>query len=864
MSSTATKINRLVYYWEDFQSKNLKESSVGRKGLSLFQLKDMDIPIPEFFVLSSRVYDKFVSQTLLKNSEKLLEGGKNPEDSEVLQSFLKSEFDDEVIEELLSAYTRLSGFTDAWVSVRSSVVFPSSPEVSFSGVFSTELNVRGLKNLIDSIKRVYSSLYTDDVVAYASSKGVNLADVKLSIVVQKMIQAEVSGVAFTVDPITQDSTKLSIEAIFGLGDTISLGELTPDTYLLEKKELNVLEKHISPQEWMKVRMLSGSRGSSGVERIKISNNWSHRQKLEDKYLKEISKIALIVENKLRQAQNIEWVLAGGKVWVLQSKDLYERTAESTLTVVDSRDFDTLAEVLKLSIDKYSGLGMIESKAVEHAKRIVQSNKHEYDSVTAKLIGIAKKKTLQTAKVESSSLASTKEDLLVSGIGASFGQIVGRAVVLEKDKDIPISKNDILVIREYGSEMESLIVQAGGVVMDTGGLTSDTAILCREFDIPAVVGTQKGSHVIKDGDIIRLDGNAGTVYKERGKEIKETLNAPKSENIHPVVEAYKEENLSGVDLLRNENIEVKDEDKSISELKIPKDFSLTPSATKVFINPTVKPSELIDYVGNSHGLVYIDLDRLMINQGRHLLAFVEDKKYVQYSKEISEKICEYIDLAQGNQVLLSIGSSTVGEFRALTRGKDFEDKGLEDSVHGLPHYVSNRELLRRVLMIVRRVRNVYKKRNMDIAIHSPMNGPLMNDFKKSVSAAGLRRTSTFKIFAVIDSPTEVILADEILDTKIDGLVLNMPRVVRVMQGFDMNDSKAKYNLGVNSAFKIVDAISDITRNTPKQLIVMAENSKDLIKYCVQTGVYGISVSYSDIKESRKLVSDEEARVILSKR
>ena len=864
MSSTATKINRLVYYWEDFQSKNLKESSVGRKGLSLFQLKDMDIPIPEFFVLSSRIYDKFVSQTLLKNSEKLLEGGKNPEDSEVLQSFLKSEFEDEIVEELLSAYTRLSGFTDAWVSVRSSVVFPSSPEVSFSGVFSTELNVRGLKNLIDSIKRIYSSLYTDDVVAYASSKGINLSDVKLSVVVQKMIQAEVSGVAFTVDPITQDSTKLSIEAIFGLGDTISLGELTPDTYLLEKKELNVIEKHIAPQEWMKVRMLSGSRGSSGVEKIKISNNWSHRQKLEDKYLKEISKIALIVENKLRHAQNIEWVLAGGRIWVLQSKELYEKTSESTLTVVDSRDFDTLEEVLKLSIDKYSGLGMIESKAVEHAQRIVQNNKHEYDSVTAKLIGIAKRKSSQTERVESSSLASAKEDLLVSGIGASFGQIVGRAVVLQKDKNIPISKNDILVIREYGSEMESLIVHAGGVVMDTGGLTSDTSILCREFDIPAVVGTQKGSSLIKDGDIIRLDGNTGSVYKEKGKEIKEAFNTPKSESIHPVVEAYKEENLSGVDLLRNDNVEVKDESKSVSELKIPKDFSLSPSATKVFIDPTAKPSELIDYVGNAHGLVYIDLDRLMLNQGRHLLAFVEEKKYVQYSKEISEKICEYIDLAQGNQVLLSIGSSTVGEFRALTRGKDFEDKGLEDSVYGLAHYVSNRELLRRVLMIVRRVRNVYKKRNMDLAIHSPMNGSLMNDFKKSVSAAGLRRTSTFKIFAVIDSPTEVILADEILDTKIDGLVLNMPRVVRVMQGFDMNDSEAKYNLGVNSAFKIVDAISDITRNTPKQLIVIAENSKDLIKYCVQTGVYGISVNYKDIKESRKLVSDEEARVILSKR
>ena len=106
--------------------------------------------------------------------------------------------------------------------------------------------------MIDSIKRIYASLFTDDVVAYAASKGVNLADVKLAVVVQKMVQAEVSGVAFTIDPITQDPTKLSIEAVFGLGDTIALGELTPDIYLINKKDLNILEKRISPQEWMKI------------------------------------------------------------------------------------------------------------------------------------------------------------------------------------------------------------------------------------------------------------------------------------------------------------------------------------------------------------------------------------------------------------------------------------------------------------------------------------------------------------------------------------------------------------------------------------------------------------------------------------
>ena len=319
MSEPISKIKRAVYFWEDHNFTKLRESTVGRKGLSLFELKDMDIPIPDFFVISSFVFDKVVSHTLQRESSTLIVKDKNPDEDIVSKAILKTELDDEIVEEILSAYTRVSGFTDAWVSVRSSVVLPTSPEVSFSGIFSTELNVRGGKNLLESVKRIYASLFTDDVVSYASSKGINLADVKLAVVVQKMVQAEVSGVSFTVDPITQDSGRLSIEAVFGLGDSIALGELTPDTYLLNKKDLSILEKKISPQEWMKIRVLQRGNTRENTQKVTISNSWSHRQKIEDRYLKEIAKISLIVESKLRRAQNIEWVMSGGKKWILQSK-----------------------------------------------------------------------------------------------------------------------------------------------------------------------------------------------------------------------------------------------------------------------------------------------------------------------------------------------------------------------------------------------------------------------------------------------------------------------------------------------------------------------------------------------------------------
>ncbi len=856
MSETKINPNKSIYFWEDYSFSKLKESTVGRKGLSLFELKDMDIPIPDFFVVSSSVFDKVISTSLIRDSKDLLKEKKNPDDDEVLKSILKTDLEDEIVNEILSGYARISGFTDAWVSVRSSVVFPSVPELSFSGIFSTELNVRGGKNLLESIKRVFASLFTDDVVAYASSKGINLADVKLAVVVQKMIQSEVSGVSFTVDPITRDTTKLSIEAVYGLGDTISLGELTPDTYLLNKKDLSVLEKKISPQEWMKIRILKRGSQKDGTQKVTISNNWSHRQKVEDRYLQEIAKISLIVENKLRKPQSIEWVMSGGKVWVLQSKDLYEKYAPDTIKLTNIESFDTLGEVLAWCTQRYEGIGMLEEKAVENAKKIVQSNKYEKGSLTQKLVNVAKVRVKEKENLEGKQITQ-KEDLIVKGVGASFGVVVGKIALVDKESIPKVSKGSILVIKEYSSEMEGLIISSGGIILESGGVTSDTAILCREFEIPAVVGAKDASLLLKNGQPVRLDGNTGSVYIE--KVISPTQSVP-----HPVVQAYKKEELSGIDLLKPEQMEQKETQEQEEELKIPHDMNLPPCATKVFLSALGEPNKLIDVVGNSHGLVHVDLDEIMIKDGRHILAYVEDKKFVEYSKKISEELCKYIDLVEGNKVVIALGSHSALDFKNLVKGKQFENSEIDDTVGGISHYLANRELLGRVLKIVRRVRNVYKRRNVDIGIYAPKNGDSMKEFKKSLLAQGLRRTASFKVYGILDNPTDIILADEILDSKIDGLILDMPRIVRVMQGFKITDQKAKYDLSINSSLKIVDTVSDMIDKESTDLIVMSEADEDLVKYCIEKGVDGVSVLPKSVRDIRKLVAQQEAKLILGKK
>ncbi len=834
-----------IFFFEDFAAKDLNENKVGRKGLSLFNLKDMDVPVPEFFVIGGNVYTEFCMSALADDKQKLLEKGKNPEGDEILKSLLSHEFSKEVQEDILSAYTRLSGFSDAWVSVRSSVIFPANDHISFSGIFSTELNVRKFEDLQEAVKHVYASLFTDDVVAYANRLEIDLADVKLAVVVQKMVQAEISGVAFTVDPITQDETKLGIEAVYGLGDVISSGEVTPDSYLLSKRDLSILEKHIAPQDWMKVRTMNASHGKRGnEEKIKISSGWSHRQKLCDRDIQEISKIALIVENKSRSSQNIEWVISGGRAWVLQNKPLIPESVNYRVSVSEFEPVrKTLRDLVIVFLEKYQAKEVLTSQAMNSAQKMVMKSNTSIGERLGSLIHAAK------TKKEEALVANqlNKEDLLVSGIGASFGVVSGKVSIVDAPTGKQYTKNDILLIKKYSTEMESMIISCGGVIMDFGGITSDTAILCRELKIPAIVGAVKASQLIADGQIVKIDGNTGSIYRESEKV-----------EVNPVVDTYSE----GIDLLniKEEKEEIVEE---ISSVKVPRDATLPPSATKVFSMGNLDSSKLIDFVGNAHGIVYVDLDEMLIKEGRHLLAYVEDKKFLDFSSKIAEKVVKYVELAQGDEVVVSIGSATISDFRSLTRGKEFEDQTLSGDIYGATHYINNPELLKRVIKIIKRVRNIHKKRNVSIAMHAPMNEDMIKEFKKYLSSDGLRRTSSFKIYAILDNPSEIILADDILNTKIDGLILNMPRITRQMQGFKVTDEDAKYDLSRNSVFRVVDNVVDIAKGQDTRIIAIVEDCKPLLRHCVQSGVYGVSVKPEDIAEARKVVSEEEAKVILGR-
>lgn len=819
--------NSLLFHMDDIAPEFANESNLGRKGTSLFALHSFDVPVPEFFILSPQIFSDFVKKVLDEKGDELLSKG-NPDTRDILNAFHRFDFDNSLKSEILKEYTKLSGFSDAWVSVRSSVCAVGYPEVSFSGVFSTELNIRGFNNLLKSIKSIYASMFTDSAVMYAVREGVELADVKLSVIVQKMVHAEISGTCFTLDPVTLNPDRMSIEAVYGLGDVIANGELTPDSYYLIKKNLEVYEKHISPQDWMRVRSLSNTSG--GFEKISISPSWSHRQKLEDKYIQEVAKISLLIEDKKNDHVDVEWVLAGGKVYVLQYKHAYTKQSYLTHHVQYggySYVANSVGQVLTELIGrKNQAKEMIENSMQEAQKLVMQAN-------TA---------VPREEKVEEP-IQIVKEELpiqaLISGIGVSFGKSKGIVHILKDPLD-SVSKKNILLIDEYNSSFASSILKSSGVIAVNGGLTSDVAILCREFGIPAIVGVTTALEVIHEGDEIELDGNSGSIYMIDQAKVEEITVAKEiiSKNIEFITakpESKMEKGQSPAQTMVN-NVH---------------------TATKLYSD-----SQNMRYEQGSDGMVFIDLDQVMINFGKHPTEVLEDGKYKKYAEEIVVPIVKIAQEYSPNEVVIVIGKGTTDEFNKIAKRKDTESMEDRYATNGVARYLKNKKSLEVAVRLVKRLRNVNHCRNISLGVYAPQSGIFMKEIKKEISARGLRRGSSFNIFAVIENPSEVILCEDILDAEIDGIIVDTTTLAKRVFNLPLNHKDVVYDLGAGSILKILDSVSSSVRKMGKKLIVTCEDNKDILKYSVNKGAYGVIVSPDYLYNARKIVAEQEAKIILS--
>src|SRR3989338_6102602 len=223
----------------------------GGKGASLGEMTQAGIPVPQGFVLLSEAFERFIQETNLgAEIDSLLHKVKHEEmhtverASEQIQALiLQSQMPKDIANEVKKHFKTLGA---KYVAVRSSATAEDSSTAAWAGQLDSYLNTTEEK-LLEHVQRCWASLFTPRAIFYRFEKDLHKTNISVAVVVQKMINSEISGIAFSVHPVTQDYNQLIIEAGFGLGEAIVSGTITPDSYVVEKKPRRIIEKHVAEQ-----------------------------------------------------------------------------------------------------------------------------------------------------------------------------------------------------------------------------------------------------------------------------------------------------------------------------------------------------------------------------------------------------------------------------------------------------------------------------------------------------------------------------------------------------------------------------------------------------------------------------------------
>lgn len=289
----------------------------GGKGANLGEMYNAKIPVPNGFVVTSNSYYHFIETSGLKSKIKKQLEGLDVENSKKLQtasdniikSILKEEIPTEIQAEIKNMYHALCGATDKQVAVRSSATAEDLPEASFAGQQETYLNISGWRDVVRSTKMCWASLFGARAIYYRARQGFDHFKVGIAVPIQLMIQSEVSGIMFTINPLTSNRDQISVEAAYGLGQPIVSGELTPDQYFVSKSGYKIQDKYIIPQTWQLTQK----------GRITISRQYQRKQKLEDKYIVELAHLGRQLEEHYGRPQDIEWGLYRKKLYIVQTR-----------------------------------------------------------------------------------------------------------------------------------------------------------------------------------------------------------------------------------------------------------------------------------------------------------------------------------------------------------------------------------------------------------------------------------------------------------------------------------------------------------------------------------------------------------------
>jgi len=453
----------LVIWFEKL--RNTDVPVVGGKNASLGEMINAGMPVPPGFAITAYAYEKFIEQTEIsaKIYQIINETVTDPNDpkqydtaSKKIRLLIeKTIVPKEILNAIKSAYDELNkrlGLKNTFVAVRSSATAEDLPDASFAGQQETYLNVRGHDDLLESVVKCWSSLFTPRAIFYRTEKGFAHDKVFISVGVQKMVNSQSAGVIFTLNPVTGNDDEIVIEGNFGLGETVVSGVVNPDDFVVDKKTLTIKERRIERKTIQYIR----DPNTGKTVHLDVPEDKQRVPCISDAEVLKLAERAKLIEAHYEKPMDIEWAI---------DKDL---SFPNNIFVVQARP-----------------------ETVWSAKTM------------EKPAGIEAESPQQRLKIALKGIAAGKR---------GYGSGIAKVVFTPDEASEKMHKGDILVTDMTNPDFVPFMKMASAIVTDKGGITSHAAIVSRELAIPCVVGTETATQVMKTDKEYTVDSRNGIIYE----------------------------------------------------------------------------------------------------------------------------------------------------------------------------------------------------------------------------------------------------------------------------------------------------------------------------------------------------------------
>lgn len=735
-------------------------------------MSSFGIPVPRGFVVTSKAYFDFLKENNLKGGIQKEIKALNLTDpqslnivSQRIERIIESgKISDRLAKEIIHNYLKLGGLLSfARVAVRSSATAEDLPTASFAGQQKSFLNIKGEANVLVSVKECWASLFEPRAIFYRQEKGFDHFKVGIAVPIQEMVPAQISGVMFTADPVSNEKNTIVIEAIYGLGEYIVQGVVTPDIYVIDKNSLEIRKREIAKQDIQ----LAFSQGAN--RKTTVDKYLQTRRKLNDKQIIELAKLGKKIQQHYFHPQDIEWTL-----W----KDKFN--------IVQTRPITTLQEKPDNVQEKSA------EKQLEHRRAILE------------------------------------------GQAASPGIASGPVRIIKSAREIGrIKTGDILVTEMTTPEFVPAMKRTAAIIADNGGQTSHAAIVSREMGIPCIVGTGKATGVFKNDQIITVNGSNGKIYHGG---LVETAYRPAAVFKTPA-----------------------DLKKSSSEL--------IKTATKIYVN--LGEPELAKAVSerNVDGIGLLRAEFLVAQIGTHPKKIIKDKKQKMFIDSLSSNIKIFCESFYPRPVVYRALDFKTNEYRNLVGGKAYEPEEENPFMgfRGAFRYLNDPPVFELELEAIKKTRTKYKMTNLSLMIPFCRTPEELREIKKIIVASGLARSSSFKLWLMVEIPSNVILLTEFIKVGIDGVSIGSNDLTMLTLGVDRDNAQLaevfdEFNPAVT--WMIENTIKTCIKNKVTCSICgqAASSNSELLEKLIQWGITSVSVNPDAIERTRALVYEMERRKV----